>query len=68
MTLLSTLGRHVGISFDTGAITKAAAVLRQRRALARLDQTALNDLGLTASDVDAEIRRPVWDVPANWRG
>ncbi|WP_197917122.1 DUF1127 domain-containing protein [Thiosulfatihalobacter marinus] len=68
MTLLSTLGRHVGFSFDTGAIAKAVAVLRQRRALARLDDAALKDLGLTAGDVNAEIRRPVWDVPSNWRG
>jgi hypothetical protein len=68
MTLLSTLGRHVGFSFDTGAIVKAVAVLRQRRALARLDDAALKDLGLTAGDVNAEIRRPVWDVPSNWRG
>ena len=50
------------------AITKAAAVMRQRRALNRLDAAALKDLGLTRADVEAELKRPVWDVPTNWRG
>ncbi|MGX9351545.1 DUF1127 domain-containing protein [Shimia sp. W99] len=68
MTLLSTIGRSFGISFDTSAITKAAAVMRQRRALNRLDAAALKDLGLTRADVEAELKRPVWDVPTNWRG
>lgn len=40
---------------------------RQRKALAKLDKTALCDLGLSQDEVDAELKRPVWDVPSNWR-
>lgn len=40
------------------------AVHRQRRALARLDDDALADLGLTRHEAEAESRRPFWDVPA----
>lgn len=35
---------------------------RQRRALARLDQRMLNDIGLTKDQVMREISRPPWDV------
>ena len=69
MTLLSTIGRHVGLpSLSLSSLGKTAGVLRQRRALARLDDAALTDMGLTRADVEQEIKRPVWDVPANWRG
>ncbi len=40
---------------------------RQRRTLARLDDSALRDLGLTRDEADAEAMRPIWDVPAAWR-
>lgn len=43
------------------------SLTRQRRALAALDETRLEDLGLTLNDAQAEARRPFWDVPANWR-
>lgn len=69
MTLLSTFGRHFGLSTgSTFSVTSAFAVLRQRRALANLDEHALQDLGLTHADVNEELKRPVWDVPSNWRG
>ncbi|MGY9050155.1 hypothetical protein P775_17940 [Puniceibacterium antarcticum] len=45
----------------------AAALYRQRRALARLDDHALNDLGLTRSDALREANRPIWDAPVNWQ-
>ncbi|MFN3210997.1 MAG: DUF1127 domain-containing protein [Roseovarius sp.] len=35
---------------------------RQRRALARLDDHALADIGLTREEAEAEARRPVWDI------
>ncbi|MCR8827099.1 DUF1127 domain-containing protein [Pseudosulfitobacter koreensis] len=38
-----------------------------RRALARLDQAALDDIGVTAEDAHREASRPIWDVPANWK-
>lgn len=42
-------------------------VQRTRIDLARLTDDQLRDIGLTREQVEAEIARPVWDVPANWR-
>ncbi len=35
---------------------------RQRRALSRLDDRMLNDIGLTREQVTRELGRPFWDV------
>lgn len=35
-------------------------VSRQRRALARLDDRLLKDIGITRCDVEQEISRPFW--------
>ncbi len=43
------------------------AVRRQRAQLARLDASALEDLGLSRFEADSEASRPFWDVPATWR-
>ena len=40
---------------------------RQRAALAKLDDAALADIGLTRLQANIEAKRPLWDVPANWR-
>jgi uncharacterized protein YjiS (DUF1127 family) len=40
---------------------------RQRRALARLDDSRLEDLGLTREQVRAESKRGFWDAPQTWR-
>ena len=45
----------------------APALLRQRRALADLDDSRLQDLGLTRAQARAEADRPFWDAPAHWR-
>lgn len=37
-----------------------AETARQRRALARLDDRLLRDIGFTRTDVEAELRRPPW--------
>jgi len=39
---------------------------KQRRALAKLDASQLHDIGLSQADVEAELRRPVWDAPSHW--
>ena len=39
---------------------------RQRQALARLDDAALADIGLTREEADSEARRPIWDAPRHW--
>lgn len=48
-------------------ISQAIAVRRQRLALRSLDDNALSDIGLTKAQAEAESKRPIWDVPANWR-
>jgi uncharacterized protein YjiS (DUF1127 family) len=45
----------------------ALAARRQRRHLARLDDDALADIGLTRREAMAESARPIWDVPRHWR-
>lgn len=42
------------------------SLARQRRALARLDDRALHDIGITRSEAQSEAKRPVWDAPENW--
>ena len=37
--------------------------LRERRALMRLDDRGLKDIGLSRADADREGSRPFWDVP-----
>lgn len=47
-------------------LIKARDLSRQRAALRDLDDRALDDLGLTRSQAEAEARRPVWDAPSSW--
>jgi uncharacterized protein YjiS (DUF1127 family) len=51
-------------------LARAAATLRlwrkrirEKRALARLDERDLHDFGASQSDVYAELRRPFWHGP-----
>lgn len=41
------------------------ATARQRFALSKLDAQQLADLGLSRDEIQAEIRKPFWDVPAH---
>lgn len=43
------------------------SLLRQRQALADLDEAALRDIGISKAEAEAESSRPLWDVPAHWR-
>ena len=62
------LSRRTGIGRRFGratlrlaaAIRQMAARSRQRRALARLDDTLLRDIGLTRRDVVREVGKPFW--------
>ena len=72
MTILSALGRQVGLSFafnarKTPSLSDLAELARQRRALAKLDARSLEDMGISRHAAEAEASRPVWDVPAAWR-
>ncbi|OUS20653.1 hypothetical protein DI396_02195 [Litorivita pollutaquae] len=49
-------------------LRNAMALSRQRRKLAALDNAALDDMGLTRTDVALEIRRSAWSAPDSWRG
>ncbi|MDN5568719.1 MAG: DUF1127 domain-containing protein [Paracoccus sp. (in: a-proteobacteria)] len=42
-------------------------VHRTRIDLARLTDAQLDDIGLTRAQVEAELARPVWNVPTGWR-
>lgn len=42
------------------------SLLRQRRALAQLDDARLADIGLTREEADSEANRAIWDVPVHW--
>ena len=42
-------------------------VWRQRQVLKSLDSDALNDIGLTRGQADAEAKRAIWDAPIGWK-
>lgn len=42
-------------------------VRKTRIDLSRLSDEQLQDIGLTRDEVEAEINRPIWDVPPHWR-
>ena len=58
----------VSIRFSILHEVKARVELaRQRRALAKLDDHALKDIGVTRREAQTEATRSVWDAPENWR-
>ncbi len=50
-----------------GRIANSFGVWRQRRHLAKLDDAALADIGLTRAEALRESQKPIWDVPQHWR-
>ncbi len=50
----------------TGFLQRSA-VVRSRRALGRLDDHLLRDIGVGRADALAEAARPNWDVLPHWR-
>ncbi|NIZ15268.1 DUF1127 domain-containing protein [Phaeobacter sp. HF9A] len=48
-------------------LRSALALRRQRRALRQLDETRLNDIGISRTKALEEARRPLWDAPCSWR-
>lgn len=44
------------------SLSLAISVYRQRRALSRLDDRALADIGLTREQANQEATRPIWDI------
>jgi hypothetical protein len=46
-----------------GLVLRGYDTWRQRRALQTLDRRMLHDIGISAADVEREVRRPFWDLP-----
>ena len=56
-----------GAPRSTAPLSQFYNVWHSRRALATLDDAALNDIGVTRVDAHTEANRPFWDVPNTWR-
>ncbi len=48
-------------------LQRVVGVWRQRQHLNRLPEHMRRDIGLTDAQIDAEVQRPLWDVPQTWR-
>ncbi|MEM6587191.1 MAG: DUF1127 domain-containing protein [Pseudomonadota bacterium] len=68
MAFISTSSRATTVNRGRVSLLDLLSLYRQRRALARLDAHALQDLGLTRGEAENEAHRSFWDVPAHWRG
>lgn len=42
------------------------SISRERVALARLTDAALDDIGITRSEAEKEVNRLFWDAPTHW--
>jgi uncharacterized protein YjiS (DUF1127 family) len=52
--------RFVGLGAVAAWARRYAERARQRRAIARLDDRLLRDIGLSRTDVQSEMARPFW--------
>ena len=59
--------QNAGFSGFLTRIVMAHSTWRQRQVLDRLDNSALNDIGISRDQARKEAQKPVWDVPAHWR-
>jgi len=50
-----------------GKLRQMAAMARQRRQLAALDDHMLCDIGVCRKEAAIESAKAPWDVPATWR-
>ena len=69
MSAHSTNTPLVGAMHHTGFFTRImemVAVHKQRRDLAKLDDRALKDIGVSRYQAAKESARPAWDVPHHW--
>jgi uncharacterized protein YjiS (DUF1127 family) len=48
-------------------IRRLGDLIRSRRALRRLDDHLLRDIGLTRHEAETEAARAPWDAPLHWR-
>ncbi len=67
-TSLSALWSRAGISArKLDEFLRHRALSRSRRALLRLDDHLLRDIGLSRTEAETEAFRREWDAPASWR-
>lgn len=62
MLTVSTRRTHANATARRVSLADMFAVYRERRALSRLDDRALSDIGLTREEAELEVNRPIWDV------
>lgn len=70
MALTDITARHVTLKPAARRLPGLGTLLsvwKSRRALARLDARALDDIGIDARHAARESAKPIWDVPATWR-
>lgn len=68
MTILQTLGRFAGRSFQKSTpLSDYFALRRQRNALRNLTRTELDDIGISEQDALREANRSLWDMPQHWQ-
>lgn len=69
MALTDHFTTRIGTTLRASRFSPATylALWRSRRALARLDSRALEDIGISGKAAQREARRGVWDVPDNWK-
>ena len=53
--------------FSLTSVLDALSLRRQRRCLAKLDDRALKDIGITREQAEAEAARHIWDAPEFWQ-
>lgn len=53
--------------FLLSSLQDAFSLLRQRQTLAKLDDRALEDIGITREQAEAEASRSIWDAPDFWQ-
>ena len=71
-TFSNTLPRPVASTLisawlPTPSLRAMLAMARQRRQLAALGASRLDDLGLSREQALTEAQRPFWDAPGAWR-
>ncbi len=63
----STSAKYARPAQKRTSVLSILTLWRSRQHLKSLDDRALQDIGLTRAEADAEATRPIWDVPHTWR-
>ncbi|MEM8978578.1 MAG: DUF1127 domain-containing protein [Pseudomonadota bacterium] len=55
-------------SMSLKTFARALRLQKSRADLRGLSEAQLRDIGVSTEMAQEEAARPIWDVPANWRG